>query len=169
MTIPAVSFRLVQPADEAFLYEVYASTRADELKAWDWDTAQQAAFLHMQFAAQQQHYAFLGAEADQCIILGDGQAIGRLIVIRDEGEIVLADIALLADYRNIGIGTQLIHGLQIEAAQTQRPLHLQVEKTNRAQQLYERLGFSVIGDAGMHWQMEWRPGSQVNNTKPRGD
>ena len=159
---PTVSFRPVQPNDTAFLYEVYTSTRADELKAWGWDQAQQAAFLQMQFAAQQQHYAFMEDEAEQQIILGDGQAIGRLIVMRREREIVLADIALLPPHRNAGIGTQLIQRLQVEAAQTLRPVRLQVEKTNRARRLYERLGFSVIDDAGVHWQMEWSADETIN-------
>jgi ribosomal protein S18 acetylase RimI-like enzyme len=161
-----ISYRPVQPEDAAFLYEVYASTRADELRAWGWDQVQQSAFLHMQFAAQQQHYAFLEDEAAQQIILVDGQAIGRLIVIRREREIMLADIALLPPYRNAGIGTQLIQRLQSEAAQTRRPVRLQVEKTNRARQLYERLGFSVTDDAGVHWQMEWSA-DEVVNSLPR--
>jgi ribosomal protein S18 acetylase RimI-like enzyme len=167
MTLP-VSFRPAQPDDTAFLYEVYASTRADELRAWGWDQAQQAAFLQMQFTAQQQHYAFMGDEAEQQIILGDGQAIGRLIVIRHERDIVLADIALLPSHRNAGIGTQLIQCLQVEAAQTRRPVRLQVEKSNRARRLYERLGFSIIDDAGVHWQMEWSADETVNRIQRVG-
>ncbi len=47
-----VHFRPIRPDDEAFLYEVYASTRTEELAVVDWDDTQKAAFLHMQFAAQ---------------------------------------------------------------------------------------------------------------------
>ncbi len=166
---PIVSFRPVQLDDTAFLYDLYASTRAAELQAWGWDQAQQAAFLQMQFAAQQQHYAFLEGEAEQQIILENGQAIGRWIVMRREHEIILADIALLPSYRNAGIGSQLIQRLQVEAAQTQRPVHLQVEKTNRARRLYERLGFAVVDDAGVHWQMEWSVIEIVNDSQSVGD
>ena len=158
-----ISFRPIQPEDAAFLYEVYASTRADEVRTWGWDQAQQAAFLQMQFAAQQQHYAFLEDKAEQQIILVDGQAVGRWIVLRHEREILLADIALLPPYRNAGIGTRLIQRLQVEAAETRRPVRLQVEKTNQARQLYERLGFSVTDNAGVHWQMEWSAAEVINS------
>jgi len=51
-----VHFRPIQPDAAAFLYEVYASTRTEELALVDWDDTQKAAFLHMQFAAQHQFY-----------------------------------------------------------------------------------------------------------------
>ena len=49
-----VHFRPIRPDDAAFLYEVYASTRTEELALVDWDEAHTAAFLHMQCAAQHQ-------------------------------------------------------------------------------------------------------------------
>ena len=49
-----VSFRPIRPDDEAFLYEVYASTRTEELALVDWDEAHKAALLHGQYAAQPQ-------------------------------------------------------------------------------------------------------------------
>jgi len=51
-----VSLRPIRPDDAAFLYEVYASTRTEELAVVDWDAAQKAAFLHQQYAAQHQFY-----------------------------------------------------------------------------------------------------------------
>jgi ribosomal protein S18 acetylase RimI-like enzyme len=36
------------------------------------------------------------------------------------------------------------------------PLH--VDKTNRAQQLYQRLGFSPLAEEGFYWLLEWLPG-----------
>src|SRR5262245_24014367 len=41
--------RPVAPGDEDFLFEVYVSTRADEVGAWGWDLDQQHGFLRMQF------------------------------------------------------------------------------------------------------------------------
>jgi hypothetical protein len=32
-----------------------------------------------------------------------------------------------------------------------------VEKVNRARRLYERLGFSIVGDEGVYWALEWTP------------
>jgi GNAT superfamily N-acetyltransferase len=103
------------------LLAVYASTREPELAAVEWDAAQKAAFVEMQFDAQhayyQEHYA--GAAFD--VILVDGQPAGRLFVSREENEIRIVDIALLPEYCNRGIGTTLLRELQSEAAAAGKP------------------------------------------------
>src|SRR4051794_24434685 len=112
-----VTTRLACPEDEAFLYQVYASTRAEEMALTNWSVAQQAAFLRMQFNAQRQSYLIQFPAATYQIILREENAIGRLILNRTNKEILLMDIALLPAYRNAGIGTQLIQALQAEASQ----------------------------------------------------
>jgi ribosomal protein S18 acetylase RimI-like enzyme len=111
----------------------------------------------MQFKAQRQYYLQEYPSAEYHIIQRDGVDIGRRIVNRAGGEILLMDIALLPEYRNGGIGTALIRDLMAEAEQTDRPLRLHVEFFNRALRLYERLGFSKIGDVSVYFEMEWRP------------
>src|ERR1700754_2284345 len=103
-----VSLRAVGPDDERFLFELYASTRSEEVAAWGWNDAQREAFLKMQFNAQQQHYRFQYRGADHRIILADGERAGRLYVWRDEAQTLLVDIALLPVYRGAGIGTEVI-------------------------------------------------------------
>lgn len=150
----SITLRPVGPDDEAFLYELYASTRAAELAAYGWDTTQQAAFLQLQFRGQRAHYAEY-PNADEQIILDDGRSIGRLFVARLEKEIRLVDIALLPAWRGQGIGARLIEALLAEAARAGLPVRLHVEKFNPARQLYERLGFVLLGDAGAHYLMEF--------------
>ena len=53
---PAVALRPVTDADEPFLREVYASSRADELSVVPWSDEQRAAFLDMQYRAQTTDY-----------------------------------------------------------------------------------------------------------------
>jgi hypothetical protein len=72
-----VTLRPARPEDEPFLYDLYASTRAAELAALDWSSAQQEAFLSLQFRAQQAHYAEY-PNADPQIIVEVDRAIGRL-------------------------------------------------------------------------------------------
>lgn len=152
----SITLRAARLGDEAFLYQVYASTRAAELAAYGWDAAQQAAFLQLQFRAQQAHYAAYPG-ADDRIILNDARPIGRFFLARLEKEIRLVDIALLPAWRGQGIGARLIDELLLEAARASLFVRLHVEKFNPARRLYERLGFAVIGDAGLHHLMEWRP------------
>jgi ribosomal protein S18 acetylase RimI-like enzyme len=147
----AVSLRTANPEDEQFLFEVYSSTRADELAQVGWNEAQLRAFLRMQFDLQQRIY---GAAAQRIILAGE-KPVGRLVVLRNEEEHRLADIALLPEHRSVGIGSTLIKKLLAEAAREKKPLRLQVEKFNEgARRLYERLGFVVTGESGTHFQME---------------
>lgn len=157
-----ITLRLVCPADETFLYQLYASTRMEEMALVNWSVTQQTAFLHMQFNAQRQSYRMQFAEASEQIILRDEAAIGRLMLNRTKQEILLVDIALLPQYRNAGIGTQLIHDLQAEASQTGKIVRLHVETLNPALRLYRRLGFSQIGESGIRLEMAWRPAAGIN-------
>jgi ribosomal protein S18 acetylase RimI-like enzyme len=154
---PAITLRLVGPADEEFLFQLYASTRADKLAPLGWSPAQQTTFLRQQFDAQRRDYqARFPAAGHQLILVADRPA-GRIWVARADAEIRLVDLALLPAAQGGGVGTQLLRSLIDEATQTSRPLRLSVLKNNhRAARLYERLGFAVIGDTPTYLQMEHR-------------
>ncbi|HEX9987956.1 MAG TPA: GNAT family N-acetyltransferase [Chloroflexia bacterium] len=157
-----ITRRPITSDDEALLYRIYASTRVEELALTNWDDAQKAAFLMMQFTAQHRYYQEHYSDATFEVILVDGQPAGRLYVGRWPEEIRIVDIALLPEYRNAGIGTTLLKGILEEAAQTGRRVSIHVERFNPAMRLYERLGFSTVGEHGVYYLMEWLP---VNSTK----
>ena len=151
----AITVRAEQSQDEAFLFELYASTRQDELDAWGWPPEMRGNFLKMQFKASQgYHQAF--PDAEFLIVMLDGVAAGRMIVHRTRAELLLVDIALLPQFRNAGIGSALLRRIFGEAAATQKPVRLQVLKGNRAERFYHRLGFVKTGETELHWEMEWR-------------
>ena len=116
----------VKAEDEVFLFEVYAGTRADEMKMVLWDKPQQEAFLRMQFNAQRSSYAAQFPNADYCVVVQDGQAAGRLIVDRSGEDILLIDIALLSGFRKAGIGSALMKQLIAESVAKQKPIKLHV-------------------------------------------
>jgi ribosomal protein S18 acetylase RimI-like enzyme len=153
----SVRLRAAGADDEDFLFALYASTRHDEMAAWGLDAAQQEMVLRLQFRAQQHRYAAEGEASEHHLILREGEAVGRIIVIRSADEIHLADIALLREHQSAGIGSTLIGDLQEEAARAGLPVRLYVLRNNRAARLYERLGFVVVGDTGSHFKMEWLP------------
>ena len=156
-TPKAITLRPIRPEDEEFLFNVYASTRLDELAALGWSDAQREAFLRMQFRAQQQSYLAQFPMADFAIILRDERPIGRLYIERRADEMRGIDIALLPEYRQAGIGTAILQDLLAEAPRAGKPFRIHVEKLNRAQRLYERLGFTTLDDDGAYLFMEWRP------------
>jgi ribosomal protein S18 acetylase RimI-like enzyme len=155
--VAGITLRPIRPDDEGFLYDVYASTRLDELATLGWSEPQREAFLRMQFRAQHQSYLTQFPMADFAIILHHGRPIGRLYIERRADEMRGIDIALLPEYRRAGIGTTILRDLLAEAARDGKPFRIHVEKFNRAQRLYKRLGFTILDDDGAYLFMEWRP------------
>lgn len=155
--IMAIDLRTIIEDDADFLYSVYASTRADEMARVDWTTEQQEAFLHMQFNAQSQFYIanYPGAEF-QVITLND-QPIGRLYIHGREDEIRIMDIALLPEYRNLGIGSVLLQNILKRGKNLNLPVSIHVEQFNPAMRLYKRMGFYPKEDKGVYLLMEWSP------------
>ena len=152
----SVTLREVGADDEAFLLKVYASVRADEMARVPWSEAQRAAFIKMQFDAQQLHYRTHNPEATHDIILLNGCPVGRLYVARRKNEVRILDITILPEHRNRGIGTPLIKELMGEAARAEIPLNVYVESFNPSRRLFERLGFVKTEEDGVNWLMEWR-------------
>jgi len=145
--------REATPEDESFLFEVYASTRSEELEATGWTDEQKLAFIRMQFLVRERSQP----PVEDRIILLNGQPIGRMMVDRGEAAIVLRDIAILTEYRNAGVGSRLLQGLMKEAASAGKPIELHVLASSPAVRLYERLGFRGSSDDGAYLEMKWIP------------
>lgn len=155
-TTKSVMFRPVRSDDDALLLEIYASTRADELKHTPLDDSQREVFLRLQLAAQQKHYETHYPEADHQLILMGDRSIGRVYVARLTDEVRILDIALLPEHRNAGIGSSMIKAIQSEASKAGVPVRIYVETFNPSLRLFERLGFSRAQDIGTHFLMEWQ-------------
>jgi ribosomal protein S18 acetylase RimI-like enzyme len=150
--------RAASAQDDSFQRALFETSRPDADLLSAWPQEMRTSFLDQQFRFQHLHYKQAYAEADWLIVLHAGQAIGRLIVFRGEREWCIVDIALLPAWRGKGIGSLLIQGVQDEAAQARAPcLRLNVDVRNRAQRLYERLGFAVEEDGIPSIAMIWRP------------
>jgi|SRR5215213_70509 len=148
-----LSLREVTPEDQPFLFEVYASTRIEELQETGWSDEQKLGFIRMQFLVRERSQP----RVDDRIILLNGQPVGRMMVDRGEGAILLRDIAVLTQYRNAGVGSSLIQDLMKEAAAAGKPIQLHVLASSPAVRLYERLGFRRSGADAAYLEMEWAP------------
>lgn len=153
----ALNLRPARSDDEAFLLELYKSSRGADLRGLGWEEERIGEFLDMQHEAQQRFHASEYKRAVDRIVLSDGEPIGRLMFESREHEIRCVDIAIVAAHRNRGIGAQVVRGLQEEAKRQKKPLRLQVIRFSRAVPLFERLGFQRISETGTHFQMEWTP------------
>ena len=152
-----IELRPVRPDDDELLRRVFASTREAELTLVGWDAGQKDAFLRMQFDAQRRHYSEHYAGASFQVVEVDGSPAGRLYVARWPEEIRVVDIALLPEYRNLGVGTVLLQRVLAEGEAEGRRVTVHVERLNPARRLYERLGFSPGTDDGVHVLMTWLP------------
>jgi len=154
--------RPVTADDREFLYSVYASTRTEELSVVPWTDEQKAAFLRMQFDAQDSYYREVYPEGRFLVVTRDDEPVGRLYVVRLADEMRIVDIALLPAHRGAGIGTRLVSDVIAEAAQAGIRVTLHVEPWNPARRLYERFGFRTIKPDPVHELMELAPSDQLN-------
>lgn len=173
MSAPApsgLSLRPVRGEDEAFLLRLYAGTRADEMAAASWPEAAKSAFLADQFHLQQAHYTAHFPQQDFWIVERlrpplRPQPVGRLYVDRSAPLWRVVDISLLPERRGQGTGAALLQWLQGQAGEAGAhgiDLHVMADNP-RAQALYRRLGFQVVGEAANHrLYMTWSaPGFQA--------
>lgn len=142
--------------DSQFLYELYVTTRWEEVRSWGWEETMIHPFLKLQWTAQQHSYSLQYPGAEHLILAYDGQKVGQVLVVRSSASLSLVDLSVIPAWRNQGFGTLFIQELQAEAAAASIPIHLSVLQNNdRALRLYERLGFRHKAYSGLHIQMEW--------------
>ena len=157
LSMMTIDLRAVEMGDEDFLFSVYASTRIDEMARVDWYTEQKEAFLRMQFNAQSQFYIENYPGAEFQVIMLNNRPIGRLYIHGREDEIRIMDIALLPEYRNLGIGSVLLQNILERGKNLNLPVSIHVEQFNPALRLYQRMGFYQNEDKGVYLLMEWSP------------
>jgi ribosomal protein S18 acetylase RimI-like enzyme len=152
-----ISYRPIGEADLPFLFLVYASTRTEELAVTGWPDDAKRNFLAQQFNAQHVHYQHHYPDAEWLVVLRGGEPAGRLYIEEWPDQIRLIDIALLPQHRRAGIGSAILNDVLALAAAKGKPVTIHVERNNPAMQLYRRLGFATLGEAGVYDLLEWRP------------
>lgn len=94
------------------------------------------------------------------IIQINGEDAGVLRVLEKEGSINLGHIELLPKFQNQDVGSKIIEGV----IRKNKPVTLQVLKSNPAVELYKRLGFEIMGETDLKYKMSIQvsPKSTVN-------
>jgi ribosomal protein S18 acetylase RimI-like enzyme len=112
----------------------------DELNVWDEE--QQRSVFASQWKLEEVR-----------IISVDGNDVGWLQVAELPAEIRLQKVFILPEYQRSGIGSEVLSRLLAGWKLTDKKIVLRVLKNNPARRLYERLGFSVIAEAGVVLRM----------------
>jgi len=152
-----ISYRPIADADLPFLFEVYGSTRVEELEQTGWPVEMKVQFLQQQFTAQHDHYQRHYPDAEWLVIVRESDSAGRLYVEEWPSQIRLIDIAILPQFRRLGVGSAILSDLCEQASEKGKPLSIHVEKSNPARSLYDRMGFVFAQENGAYDLLEWRP------------
>ena len=133
--------------DYAFLFHLHQASMKDYVtQTWGWDEVVQQTLFRERFEP-----------AHVQIVVVDGRDVGALAVKQEPDTLVLANLQILPDAQKQGLGTAIISSLLLQARQLSVLVSLQVLKVNPARKLYERLGFTVIGETATHYLMRTAP------------
>ena len=165
LTDTTLTLRTIQDTDREILSQIYFSTRKDEMdQLTEWTVDQKQNFLHFQFTAQHTYYIQSYPGANFWIIEKNAQPIGRVYLDTnfEKKSIRVIDITLLPEWRDIGIGGQLLSDIIAFAKTINRGVSIHVESFNPAMRLYKRLGFDLVSITnGVYHLLEWKNKSTV--------
>lgn len=139
------TFRAASEADYPWLWSLKRLTMRPYVEQmWgSWDDESQEAFFRRNFVP-----------ANVRVIVAADRDVGLLHVEREPDALFLANVQILPEFQNRGLGSAVVRRVMDDAQAAGVPVRLQVLKSNRAaRRLYERLGFEVTDEGGMHDQM----------------
>lgn len=91
------------------------------------------------------------------IIEVDGTRVGMIQLLDHGDAVVVAEIQIDPSHQNQGVGASVLGKVISDASAQGRDVRLSVGLTNeRAIKLYERMGFSVVGQSETHCHMRYR-------------
>ena len=141
------TLRAITKDDDEFLWRLNEETLRGHIEEiWGWDEEVQR--VHFQER--------LCRESDKQLILTEGERVGYLELSNTEETLHIINIQISSHLQGRGIGGRVIRDLLARATSRGRDVELGVFKVNtRALQLYQRLGFHVVGSSETHWEMRW--------------
>ena len=143
-----LSIRKAYTSDSEFVFTVKeAAYREYVEQVWGWDDNYQRERHNTEFASQDFH-----------IIQFCGTDVGCLITSRTADTLKVNQIFILPEYQGKGIGSACMTRIVDDANLEQKSVVLKVLKVNtRGIVLYKRLGFTIVGEDSIYFQMEKSP------------
>ena len=143
-----VSLRKARASDSEFIFTVKkAAYREYVEQVWGWDDDYQRERHNREFASHDFHIIQF-CETD----------VGFFITSSTSDTLKVNQIFILPEYQGRGIGSACMTRIIDNANLEQRSVELQVLKVNtRGIDLYQRLGFTIVGEDSIYFQMEKSP------------
>jgi GNAT superfamily N-acetyltransferase len=149
--------RPAQASDDAFLYDVFCTTWADEVAALPNQNLAQHV-LRIQHIAQERRFAQQYPDHQRYVVVEDGEPAGRLYLYHDETTTHVVDVTMLPRFRSHGLGARVFADLFAQCAEQGRTVSLRVSRRNRrAVELCNRLGFTLTAVDDLENHFRWAP------------
>ncbi len=144
----ALNFRKADASDSEFVFAVKEAAFREYIEqVWGWDDNYQQERHNTEFASHDLHI----------IIQFHGSDVGFLVTSNTPDTLKVNQIFILPEYQGKGIGSACLTRIIDDARLEQKSVTLQVLKVNtRAIALYQRLGFTIVGEDSIYFQMKKR-------------
>lgn len=142
--LQALTFRAATEADVPFLLELRRQTMSEHLRLSGIEPSE----------SERRERVLASFESAEIILLS-GTPVGLLKVVRSPESWDLVQIQILPEKQGRGFGSTILKKLLADAVQARVSVTLSVLKANPARQLYERLGFRIVGENEQAYDMEF--------------
>ena len=144
--------------DKAFLFGLFAATRAADMAAMPIDAPGKDFLLRAQYRSMTETYRRDYPEARWQVVEHGAEPVGLLIAHVGDAYVTYVDIALLPETQGRGLATRLMLQALEEPRRLGLPARVTVLATNIASlRLCERLGFARLREAPPFVELEWTP------------
>jgi len=140
--------RQADASDHAFLRELHQAAYRDVVirQFGNWVEADQDTWFEQQLGSPIQ------------VIELDGVPVGAVALHDAADHLFLAELQILPEFQNRGIGSAVLRAELERATALARPIRLRVLLQNHAVALYLRHGFTITSQTETHYLMAWEPG-----------
>jgi len=143
-TTQALTFRAATEADVSFLLELRRQTMSEHLRLSGIEPSER----------ERRERVLANFDCAEIILLS-GTPVGLLKVVRRADKWDLVQIQIAPAKQGMGLGSSILKKLLADAVQAHVSVSLSVLKANPARQLYERLGFRIVGENEQAYDMEF--------------
>lgn len=151
-----VSLLPVESTHKDFLLKLFKECRPDLALINSINEKKTDDIIYQQFTIEQEQLIKMYPNAEYNIVIFNGELIGRLYIHYGDTIDRILEIGLLDEYRSLGIGKELVTKVIQNALKKNKSVRLQVAWFNqRAYKFYEEIGFNIIENQGVFFEMEY--------------
>jgi ribosomal protein S18 acetylase RimI-like enzyme len=138
-----IELRPVRAEDYQFAWRLYA----EGIRPYA------AAYMAWVDAEQEARFESRYKPGSTWVIRRDGTDVGWMELHEIDEELRLNQLYVAATQQRKGVGSQVMGQVLAKSRETGKPVVLNVLKNNPARRLYERFGFTVVGESEMKFFM----------------